>query len=58
MLDHRVRSDRWYRGRGVLIVVVLIVLLVLVAGGLGYAYTWATGASGPKQKIDLVIPSG
>jgi UPF0755 protein len=59
MLDTRARrSDRWYRGRGVIILVVFIGFLVLAAGGLGYAYTWATGASGPHRKLDLIIPSG
>ena len=59
MLDRRVRrSDRWYRGRGVVILFVIVALLVVLAGGLGYAYTWATGASGPQRKVDLIIPTG
>ena len=59
MLDTRARrSDRWYRGRGVIILVIFIVFLVLAAGGLGYAYTWATGASGPQRKVDLIIRTG
>src|SRR5438067_7331779 len=59
MLDRGTRrSDRWYRGRGVAILVVLITVLVVLAGALGYAYTWATGASGPQRKVEVIIPSG
>jgi UPF0755 protein len=59
MLDRGLRrSDRWYRGRGVIILVILIAILLVAAGSLGYAYTWATGASGPQRKVDLIIPSG
>src|SRR5438105_9764559 len=52
------RSERWYRGRGVAILVVVITVLLLLAGGLGYAYTWATGASGPHRRVEVIIPSG
>src|SRR6266571_4833384 len=61
MLDTVLKGSehpRRERRRGLLVLsVFLIILVTLVAVGAGY-WTWATGASGPRQKIVVVIPHG
>ncbi len=46
------------RKLGRIILPVLIVVLGLTALGLGRFYTWATGASGPRTPVVVVIPPG
>jgi UPF0755 protein len=51
--SHRARGSA---ARGTL--VLFLVLLVLVVGGVGGAYWWATGTSGPPEPIRVEIPEG
>jgi peptidoglycan lytic transglycosylase G len=46
------------RRRGLIILLVFILLLAGAAAALGGYYTWAIGASGPQERITVVIPRG
>jgi len=46
------------RRRGLVILLVLILILAGAAAAIGGYYSWAVGASGPKQPVVLSIPSG
>lgn len=54
----RRESPRRERRRGLVILVSLLLLLAGIAGAGGAYYNWATGASGPRERIELAIPSG
>jgi UPF0755 protein len=57
-LTRRSASPRRERRRGLVILAGLILLLAGLAAAGGAYYNWATGASGPQEKIELVIPTG
>jgi UPF0755 protein len=57
-LTRRTESPRRERRRGLVILLSLLLLLVAIAGAAGLYYNWATGASGPRQKVELTIPTG
>jgi UPF0755 protein len=56
------RTERRTRGkerrRGLVILLIVIVLLGGAVAGIGAFYTWATGASGPQNRVTVVIPHG
>jgi UPF0755 protein len=56
------RTERRRRGRerrrGLIILLALIIFIGGAAAGIGAFYAWATGASGPRDKVTVVIPSG
>ncbi len=52
------RARRRERRRGLVILVVVVVLLGGAAVGIGAFYTWATGASGPQSRVEVMIPQG
>src|SRR5205809_6277022 len=51
---HRPRERR----RGGIVLLVVLILLVCLVGAAGGWWAWATGASGSKDKIVVVIPVG
>jgi UPF0755 protein len=57
MMNRPERAPRERRRGGVilLVLVILVVGMVVAAGGW---WAWATGASGPREKIVVVIPAG
>ncbi len=46
------------RGRGLIVLLVLLGLLIGAVAAAGSWYAWATGASGPRTKIEVTIPTG
>jgi UPF0755 protein len=57
-LTRRSDSPRRERRRGLVILLSAVLLLAAVAGAGGLYYNWATGASGPRQEVELIIPTG
>jgi len=54
------RSERQLRTRrrGVVVLLALILVIVLLVVGGGLYWQWASGASGPRTKVTVVIPPG
>ena len=46
------------RRRGGLVLLIVLILLVCLVGAAGGWWAWASGATGPKDKIVVVIPHG
>jgi UPF0755 protein len=57
-LTRRSESPRRERRRGLVILLSALLLLAAFAGAGGAYYNWATGASGPRVKVELTIPTG
>jgi UPF0755 protein len=57
-LTRRSESPRRERRRGLVILLSFLVFLAAVAVAGGAYYNWATGASGPREKVELLIPTG
>jgi UPF0755 protein len=57
-LTRRSESPRRERRRGLVILLSLLLLLAAIAGAAGAYYNWATGASGPRGKVEVIIPTG
>jgi UPF0755 protein len=57
-LTRRSESPRRERRRGLVILLSALLLLAAMAGAGGIYYNWATGASGPREKVELLIPTG
>jgi UPF0755 protein len=57
-LTRRSESPRRERRRGLVILLSALLLLAAIAGAGGAYYNWATGASGPQEKVELLIPTG
>jgi UPF0755 protein len=56
------RTERRRRGRerrrGLIILLAFVIFIGGAAAGIGAFYSWATGASGPRNKVTVVIPDG
>ena len=52
------RKRRKERRRGLIILLVFIIFVGGLAAGAGIFYTWATGASGPQNKVPVTIQHG
>ena len=52
------RKRRKERRRGLTILVIFLIFVGGLTAGAGAFYAWATGASGPQNKVMVVIPHG